>query len=138
MNYKSKFEATVADYFGKQVKYEPDRISFTQPPQDRTYCPDFKIAENVYIETKGRLTVEDRKKHKWFKEQHPDITVIFLFLNSMNTLTKKSRTTYGEWADDNNIPYYCWRTNPPPSNTKEIIKHVCKENNRTTRRKRKL
>jgi hypothetical protein len=120
--YKSNFERDVAAFFGDQVQYEPDKIPFTQPAVDRTYNPDFKLKKNVYLETKGKLTLEDRKKHIWIKEQHPEITIIFLFMNSNNTLTRQSKTTYAMWAEEQEIPWYCWRVKKPPQNIKDLIK----------------
>jgi hypothetical protein len=120
--YKSNFERDVHQYFGEQVQYEPDKIAFVQPAIARTYLPDFKLKKDVFIETKGKLTLEDRKKHVWIKEQHPEITIIFLFMNSQNKLTRKSNTTYAMWADDNEIPWYCWRTKRPPQQIKELLK----------------
>lgn len=120
--YKSLFEKDVAAYFGKAVSYETEKIHFLQPEVARTYLPDFKLKKDVFIETKGKLTIEDRKKHLWIKEQHPEITIIFLFQNSKNKITKRSKTTYGDWAIANNIPYYCWLSAPPPKTVKEILK----------------
>lgn len=119
--YKSGFEMDVAAFYGKQVEYEPTVIPFVQPEVKRKYLPDFRIKENVFIETKGKLALEDRKKHLWIKEQHPEITIIFLFQNSQNKLTRRSNTTYGDWCDANQIPWFCWRTNPPPKTIKELL-----------------
>ena len=120
--YKSKFEQEVANYYGSKVKYEPDKISFEQPSIKRSYLPDFKIKENVYIEAKGKLTSEDRKKHIWVKEQHPEIMIIFLFMNSKNKLNKASKTTYAAWAESHGFPWFCWKYNKPPKTIKELIK----------------
>lgn len=120
--YKSNFERDVHAYYGNKIKYEEDKILFTQPAVERYYLPDFKVYKNIYLETKGKLTLEDRKKHQWIKEQHPEILIIFIFMNSRNLITRKSKTTYGDWADSTGIPYYCWRTNPPPKDIKELRK----------------
>ena len=120
-SYKSNFERDVHEFFGKQVTYEPDRINFTQPAVERTYNPDFKVKKNVYIETKGKLSLDDRKKHLWIKEQHPEITIIFLFINSQNKLTRKSNTSYQMWAEENGFHWYCWRIKKPPQKIKELL-----------------
>lgn len=90
---------------GKRATYETDKIKFTQPAKDRTYTPDWKIRDGVYIETKGKLTREDRAKHLWVKEQHPEITVYFLFQNAFNKLDKRSKTTYAAWAEANGFEW---------------------------------
>ena len=81
------------------LKYEPDKFKYTQPAQDRTYTPDFKLGKNLYIETKGRLDLDTRKKMVWFKDDNPDVRIIFLFMNANNTISKKSKTTYWMWAE---------------------------------------
>jgi hypothetical protein len=97
---RSKLEEKVQDILTKigEVEYESDRIYFTQPAVDRYYIPDFKLSENNYIEVKGRLTLEDRKKMLWVKEQNPNIVIRFIFGNGNNKLTKRSKTTYLDWA----------------------------------------
>lgn len=80
------------------VKYESTRLYFTQPAVERYYIPDFELAPNNYIEVKGRLTLEDRKKMLWVKEQHPEVTIRFIFGSGHNKLTKRSKTTYLDWA----------------------------------------
>lgn|SRR3990167_2380203 len=86
---------------GHKIEYEPDRLPFVQPSVDRVYIPDFKLGHNNYIEVKGRLTLEDRKKLIWVKEQHPEITLRIIFGNGKNKLSKKSKTTYFDWAEKN-------------------------------------
>ena len=81
-----------------RVKYEPDAIPYRQPAKERKYTPDFKVANGVYIEAKGKLDLATRQKMVWFKEMHPRITIIFLFMNPDNKITKRSKTTYGMWA----------------------------------------
>lgn len=83
------------------IEYEPERLPFTQPAVQRHYIPDFRLANGSYIEIKGRLTLEDRKKMLLVKEQHPDKIFRFIFGNGNNKLTKKSPTTYLEWATKN-------------------------------------
>lgn len=105
MKYKSKFEQAVSKVLGKKVKYEPDKLKFTQPAVERTYIPDWKIKTGVYIETKGKLDLESRKKMVWVKEQYPEFTFYFLFQNAHNRLTKRSKTTYAEWAEKNGFQW---------------------------------
>ena len=81
-----------------RVKYEPDAIPYKQPAKERKYTPDFKVANGVYIEAKGKLDLATRQKMVWFKDMHPRITIIFLFMNPDNKITKRSKTTYGMWA----------------------------------------
>ena len=107
--YKSGFEHKVAGKLGQkrvEFKYEAARFKFTQPPKQRTYKPDFHIkATNVYIETKGKLTLDDRTKLVWVRDQNPDMKLVILFMKSNNPIRKGSKTTYADWADDNDFDW---------------------------------
>lgn len=67
------------------------------------YHPDWKIKENIYIETKGLWKATDRAKHKYLREQHPEITVYMVFQNPNNKLSRASKTTYADYCDKNGI-----------------------------------
>jgi hypothetical protein len=125
-NYKSKFEATVSTML-PVVNYEPDKIKFTQPEKQRVYIPDFKLDNDVYLECKGRWTYEDRAKHLWLKEQHPEITIYILFQNSSVKLNKKSKTSYGDWATKNGLQWADFRNGIP---TDWLTTHESKQSNR--------
>lgn len=116
--YKSKLEIQVAEYLGDNAEYETEYLEFTQPAKDRKYCPDFKTKAGVYIECKGKWTVEDRLKHVWLKEQHPDKRIILLFQNPDVKINKRSKTTYANWATKNGIEWLDWRDRDIP---KELI-----------------
>lgn len=105
MKFKSKFEQTVSKVLGNRAKYEPDKIRFVQPAVERTYIPDWKIGEHVYIETKGKLDLETRKKMVWVKDQHPHCKFYILFQNAFNRITKRSNTTYADWCDRNGFEW---------------------------------
>ena len=100
--YRSNFEKEVAAKLkedgAKGVRYEaPEgRIKYTQKVS--TYTPDFILPNGIIVETKGRLTVHDRSKHKLIKEQHPDIDIRFVFQYD-HFLYKGSKTRYSEWAE---------------------------------------
>ena len=101
--YRSQFEARFAKALVDnklKAKYEQDKIKYTQPAQPRTYTPDWTIREGVYIETKGRFTGADRKKMLWVRDCVEEGTVIYLlFMRASVTLSKTSKTTYGDWCD---------------------------------------
>lgn len=96
--YKSKFEERTRKILPDFVQYEPDRLKFKQPEVTRTYIPDWKVKDKVYIETKGKLTSEDRKKMKWVQEQYPDYIFYLFFQNARVKIRKGSKTSYGDWA----------------------------------------
>lgn len=76
------------------------------------YNPDWKIREGVYLETKGLFKAQDRAKHLYIKQQHPDIKVYLVFQNPNNRLSRVSKTTYGEWCDKHGIEWATLDTIP--------------------------
>ena len=109
-NYRSKFEKSIGEFLGSNAVHEPERIYFIQPSKQRFYIPDFKTQSGIYIECKGRWDASDRFKHVWLREQHPDKRIIIVFQDASVRLSKRSKTTYGEWATKNNIPWLDFRT----------------------------
>jgi hypothetical protein len=111
--FKSKLEEKVWAVLKKEfstVKYEPQRFKFIQPEVERTYIPDFKTGRsNIFIEAKGKLDLETRKKMVWFRDSNPTIRIIFLFMNPDNKITKRSKTTYAMWATDNSFEWLDFR-----------------------------
>ena len=111
-SYKSQFEKNFAKSLrdsGIKFEYEPLVVSFIQPEKQRKYIPDFRVRtkEGVrVVETKGKLTIEDRKKLVWVAEQNPKLKLIIVFMNSKNKLRKNSPTTYGQWATKNGFEWY--------------------------------
>tara|TARA_R110002126_G_scaffold213495_2_gene359967 strand:- start:248 stop:595 length:348 start_codon:yes stop_codon:yes gene_type:complete len=71
----------------------------------RTYTPDFLLPNGILIETKGRFTTEDRKKHLEIKKQHPALDIRLVFTNSKAKIRKGSKTTYGMWCDKHKFMY---------------------------------
>jgi len=55
------------------------------------------------VETKGRFTLEDRKKHILVRRQHPDLDIRIVFQNPYTKIRKGSKTTYADWASKNGI-----------------------------------
>ena len=45
----------------------------------------------------------------WFKVCNPDLRVIFLFMNPDNKITKKSKKTYGMWAEEHGFEWLDYR-----------------------------
>ena len=110
--YKSGLEETIATELAtKQIDfgYEEEKITYTIPETLHKYTPDFRIKKSnnriLYIETKGRWVTADRKKLKLVKEQHPELDIRILFQNAKNKISKKSKTTYGDYADKIGLPW---------------------------------
>jgi Autographiviridae endonuclease I len=120
--FKSKFEQHVAALFRRRkVKfvYEADTFPFVQPAIARKYTPDFYIPKTgIYVESKGKLTIEDRKKMLWVKETYPDLRLVMLFQRASNPIRKGSKTTYGDWATANGFDWADWADGIPERWTK--------------------
>lgn len=108
--YKSKFERRLAVGFRKAklgFQYEPKRFKFTQPAIERVYTPDWWLPDvGVYVESKGKLTPEERKKLVWWRQAHPDVPFVLIFQRARNPIRKGSKTTYGDWATKNNFIWF--------------------------------
>jgi len=99
--YRSYFELEVAEKLvedGATFEYEPASGQVGYTPKPSTYTPDFILPNGIIIETKGRLTVHDRTKHKLIRDQHPDLDIRFVFQYD-NPITKGSKTKYSQWAE---------------------------------------
>jgi hypothetical protein len=106
--YRSKFELQFSkklETLKIKVQYETDKIVYIQPEKQRTYIPDWTIGKNRYIETKGRFTAQDRQKVLCVIKSNPKIKLYLLFQNAKVTLSKVSKTSYGDWCDKNNIEW---------------------------------
>ena len=100
------YRSGLEDNIGKQLKqlnidaeYEPFRIPYYIPKSDHTYTPDFVLPNGIVIESKGRFTIEDRKKHMLCKDQYPDLDLRFVFSNSKSKIRKGSKTTLAMWCE---------------------------------------
>ena len=106
--YRSGFEHTVnaeLQALGIDGKYEATVLQFEQPAKKRKYTPDFQLPNGIFIETKGRFTMEDRQKHVHIRESLPDIDIRFVFMNANAKLRKGAKTTYADWCEKNNFKY---------------------------------
>lgn len=106
--YRSGLEDNIAKQLKRLntgVEYEPFKIPYYIPKSDHTYTPDFVLPNGIVIESKGRFTIEDRKKHILCKEQHPDMDLRFVFSSSKSKLRKGSKTTLAMWCDRNGFLY---------------------------------
>lgn len=106
LGYRSGLEEKISAQLHElkvDFSYETEKIYYLQPAKKRSYKPDFikkkSNGENLYIETKGRLTAADRKKHEWVKDQNPSLDIRFIFTNSNTKIAKNSKTTYADWCN---------------------------------------
>jgi hypothetical protein len=99
MAFRSGLEEKVADLLtnlGVKYEYESTKVPYVL---QCNYTPDFLLPNGIYLETKGQLTEEDRRKMKAVRSMHPDLDVRFVFQAPHNKIYKGSKTTYAKWAD---------------------------------------
>ena len=97
--YRSKFEQSVAENLerrGCNFEYESIKVEYTL---NCKYTPDFILPNGIIVETKGRLTKADARKHRAIKKQHPELDIRFVFIRAQNKIYKGSKTTYASWCE---------------------------------------
>lgn len=98
--FRSGYEHDIAKNLeedGIAYEYEPKDAELEWTPKKRKYLVDFVLENGVWVEAKGRLTVDDRNKMISVKQQHPDIDIRFLFAKN-NPISPRSKTRYTDWA----------------------------------------
>lgn len=106
--YRSGLESAVAAALtlaGITFEFETVKVPFEQPAKSRKYTPDFILPNGIIVETKGMFTAEDRQKHLWVKDQHPELDIRFVFSNANGKLRKGSPTSYSNWADSHGFKW---------------------------------
>ena len=104
MKFRSGLEERLAKSLDKQnipYLYECQKFDYVTASK---YTPDFFLPNGVVLEAKGFFAPQDRRKIKAIKEQHPDLDLRLVFQRN-NLLSKKSKSTYGDWADKLGIPW---------------------------------
>jgi hypothetical protein len=112
MAFRSGLEEKVADLLtnlGVKYEYESTKVAYQLMC---CYTPDFLLPNGVYLETKGRLTQEDRRKMKAVKQANPDVDIRFVFQSPFNKINKGSKTTYAAWAERNGFPWCAYHSIP--------------------------
>ena len=106
--YRSGLEHKTAEMLKKKkVKYtyEETKIKW-EDYRIRKYTPDFILHNGIVIETKGRFTREDRRKHLAIKRQYgKEYDIRFVFSNSRSKLYKGAKSSYGDWCIKNGFLY---------------------------------
>jgi hypothetical protein len=104
--YKSGLELSVSEQITEAaypLNYETETLNYTVPETKHKYTPDFvftkRNGEIMYVETKGRWTVADRKKMKHVLTSNPGIDIRMVFQNPNQRISKNSKTTYESYAN---------------------------------------
>jgi len=94
---------------GLDYEYESEKWEYQHELQH--YTPDFKVGD-VYLEYKGKMTDETRKKLLSIKRCNPDKDLRIVFERPQNKLRKGAKMLYSQWATSTlEIP---WADQLPP------------------------
>ena len=80
-------------------QYESEKLPYVVPSSTHRYLADCTLLSGNIVETKGRLTGEDRKKMLLVRLANPEREIIFVFSNKRKKLYKNSPTTYEGWCE---------------------------------------
>lgn len=101
VGFRSGFERTLDTQLRSseaEYRYEDTKIPYIL---DGIYNPDFHLlSSDIFIEAKGVLTPEDRRKLRAVKDQHPEIDLRLVFMNAQGRISH-GRITNAEWARRN-------------------------------------
>lgn len=106
--WRSGLEERIAEELaakGVAFSFESLTIEYMKPARKSRYTPDFILPNGIIVETKGRFVTADRQKHLLIKEQHPELDIRFVFSNSRNRISKRSKTTYAMWCERHGFLY---------------------------------
>lgn len=112
MKYRSGLEERIAKKFDKECipyLYEVEKFTYTL---ESKYTPDFFLPNGVILEAKGFFKPSERRKMLAVKQQHPELDIRFVFQRN-NSLSKNSKTSYGDWADKHGFPWCIYPQIPP-------------------------
>jgi hypothetical protein len=108
---KSMLEVEMAaemDRLKMKWKYEPIKLEYHKCPnwcreclvKTQHYEPDFVLENGTCIETKGKMTLDTRKKMVAVKACHPDVRIIMVFGYANNKLSARPNSTrYWQWCE---------------------------------------
>ena len=110
--FRSKLEekvATLLTELGVSYEYESTQVPYVI---QHNYTPDFLLPNHVYLETKGYWDAADRRKVLAVKRDNPLIDLRMVFQSPYNTISKKSKTTYAQWCENQGIPWTSFKNIP--------------------------
>lgn len=101
--YRSKLEARLAAGPLAPCAYETVTVLYPRPRG--AYTVDFITPSGRWIEVKGFFTSADRTKMRAVKAAHPERDIRLVFQTPHKTLSKRSDTTYAQWAERHGFPW---------------------------------
>lgn len=104
MSFKSGFERTVAaDLNSRQIKFEYEALVLPYTLHGE-YHPDLSFPNGLVVELKGVLDKASKRKYVAVKQQHPEINLKFVFMDSKKKVPG-TKQTHGDWARKNGFEF---------------------------------
>jgi len=104
---RNEFERSIAEQIEATegcAAYEIESVPYTtHRGETRNYYPDFRLHNGLLIEAKGFFRLNDRRKHKRIREQHPELDIRIVFQNADTKISGGSATTYAQWCKRHGI-----------------------------------
>lgn len=101
---KFEYEPIKIEYRRRVVKGVCKKCGHEEVYQRKIYIPDWVLENGIHIESKGRLTSQDRAKLMAVKQQHPTIDLRIVF-GANNKIHKAKAKRYAEWASENGFKF---------------------------------
>lgn len=102
--FRSALERSVANNLkrrGVQAAYEEDTLSYKIEAE---YTPDFRLPNGIFVEVKGVLRKEDRRKMVAVKRCNPDADIRFVFALASKAIVG-GKISHAKWAERNGFPW---------------------------------
>jgi hypothetical protein len=112
MAFRSGLEEKVAGLLtslGVSYEYESTKLAYVLRCN---YTPDFLLPNGIYLETKGLLDSEDRRKMLAVKADNPELDIRFVFQSPFNKISKGSKTTYAKWCEKHDFKWCSFTSIP--------------------------
>jgi hypothetical protein len=111
--YRSALEGRVADLLEHhRVNYEYETVQLPYVLECK-YKPDFILPNGIYLEVKGYLDADDKRKMVAVKKAHPELDIRFVFQGPFKTIPR-TKMTHAQWAEKHGFPW-CHYQNIPLS-----------------------
>ena len=104
-------ESLAADLQSKGIEYayEQTTLHYIVPQRTARYTPDFYVTTRsgkvIVIESKGYFPTANRQLMILVKNEYPELDIRFVFSRSRQTISHKSKTTYGMWCQKHGFPF---------------------------------
>lgn len=110
--FRSTLESRVADLLQHhRVDYEYESVHLPYILECK-YKPDFILPNGIYLEVKGWLDPDDKRKMVAVKKAHPDLDIRFVFQSPFKRIPN-TKMTHAQWAEKHGFSWCHYQDIPP-------------------------